>query len=385
MKITDYSIFDNMIEGVQVVNKKWQYVYVNDSMVVHSKLTREELLGHTMMEKYPGIEETDIFAPILKSMTKRVPTQITTEFKFPDESKNWFSLRIEPIPQGILIMTYDVTLQKRAEEELFKMNELLENLVIERTLELRESLDRQKKLIKMKSSFISMASHELRTPLGIILTSANLAEKYTESSQQDKREKHFKRIKSSVRNLVETLNYFLTADKLGHGKVDTTKEQFDFDDYLKDLLKQFEEILKRGQKIKYSFKGDKEIVSDKKIIRNIIQNLVSNAIKYSKTDIELNIVVDPKIIKIEVIDHGIGIPKDQQGEMFEKFFRAKNTSNIQGTGLGLNIVKHYLDLLNGHISFTSEENIGTTFTVKLLNELTLEKERDKLYPNKNID
>ncbi|MDO6801620.1 ATP-binding protein [Wenyingzhuangia sp. 1_MG-2023] len=368
-----------MIEGVQVVNKKWQYVYVNDSMVVHSKLTREELLGHTMMEKYPGIEETDIFAPILKSMTKRVPTQITTEFKFPDESKNWFSLRIEPIPQGILIMTYDVTLQKRAEEELFKMNELLENLVIERTLELRESLDRQKKLIKMKSSFISMASHELRTPLGIILTSANLAEKYTESSQQDKREKHFKRIKSSVRNLVETLNYFLTADKLGHGKVDTTKEQFDFDDYLKDLLKQFEEILKRGQKIKYSFKGDKEIVSDKKIIRNIIQNLVSNAIKYSKTDIELNIVVDPKIIKIEVIDHGIGIPKDQQGEMFEKFFRAKNTSNIQGTGLGLNIVKHYLDLLNGHISFTSEENIGTTFTVKLLNELTLEKERDKLY------
>nr|WP_262896847.1 ATP-binding protein [Fulvivirga sediminis] len=129
-----------------------------------------------------------------------------------------------------------------------------------------------------------------------------------------------------------------------------------------------EDICKEGHKI--TINADNEDIvfhTDEKIIKNILINLLSNAIKYSEANTEITITLkeDPNLLSIKVKDQGIGIPEGEQKHMFERFFRAKNATNIQGTGLGLNIVKKYVDMLEGEITFTSKLNEGTTFSIDL--------------------
>ncbi len=260
----------------------------------------------------------------------------------------------------------DITLRKEAEQKLKKSNEELESRVRARTLELTDALGREKELNEMKSRFVSMASHEFRTPLSAVLSSASLIEQYTQPGQEEKRNKHIARIKSSVKNLTEILNDFLSLDKLEQGKVETEREVFDVHDFVKDVLPEVENMLKAGQYIQYSHLGKREIIQDKKILRNVMLNLLSNAIKYSHENslVQLTTEIKNNQVYIKVKDSGIGIPEEEQKKLFGKFFRAKNSGNIQGTGLGLNIVKRYVELLAGKIYFESKENEGTTFTVE---------------------
>lgn len=253
--------------------------------------------------------------------------------------------------------------------ENIEVRNKLEEKVKERTKELTEALTVEKEIHEMKSAFVSMASHELRTPLSVILSSASLTEKYTHTEQQDQREKHIGRIKSSVKNLVDLLNDFLSIGKLEEGKVLVEYEIFDLKQLIQEILAELDGMKKTKQEIQLTFKGDKQVKLDKKILRNILFNLLSNAIKYSDENIDLNTEVKNDWVTLIVKDRGIGIPAEQQNNLFGKFFRASNVNSIQGTGLGLNIVKHYIDLLDGTIDFTSLENQGTTFTVSIPNRL----------------
>jgi len=370
MKNTDYSIFDKMIEGVQVISKDWRYIYVNDTVAKQGKTTREELLGHTMMEKYPGIKNTKLFKYIQKCMNNRMPCKFTNRFTFPDDSTGWFDLRMEPVEDGVFIMSFDITARKLLENELRLLNVTLEQKVLERTIDLNKSLEREKKLNDIKSTFVSLVSHEFRTPLSTILSSTNLAEKYTKTEQQDKRVKHFDRIKSSVKHLTIIMDEFLSLEKISQGKMTLKEEIFNLQKFLENIILELNEIRKEEQQINYTHKGEKEVALDKKILHNIMLNLLSNAIKYSDEQIDLITELNgQQIITLIVQDRGIGIPKEEQEKLFEQFFRASNAEKIQGTGLGLNIVKRYVDLLNGSINFTSQENKGTTFEVKIPNNL----------------
>lgn len=368
MTTQDYSVFDNMIEGVQVINNNWQYVYVNEALIKQSRTTKEDLLGHTMMEKYPGIENTALFKKIGKCMKERKASNMLNEFKFPDNTIGWFDLRMEPVKDGVLIMSFDVSKNKLMELELKELYGQLEFKVNERTKELVSALEREKKLNETKSTFVSMAAHEFRTPLSIILMNTSLAEKYSDELK-NKREICLERIKKSVNNLVDLLNDFLSLDQLEHGKMEANKENFDLKIFLDNITKELKTINKKGQNINYSHIGNADVLADKKILRCIVLNLLSNAIKYSDKNIDLKTEVINHEIIIKIKDRGIGIPEEQQKDLFNKFFRASNASSIQGTGLGLNIVKHYVELLNGSINFDSQENKGTTFTIKFPNEL----------------
>ena len=213
-----------------------------------------------------------------------------------------------------------------------------------------------------------MASHEFRTPLTAILSSAGLAERYNEPDQTEKRLKHLKRIKGSVAHLTSVLNDFLSLSKLESGKAEYVKVKVNLNEYIKDLLDDLRLICKEGQEINYAHKGENDIVEiDTHVMRNIVFNLVSNAIKYSPNGEEIDFLTEltPNQLIISVLDHGIGIPEVDQEKIFEKFFRAGNSGSIQGTGLGLNIVSKYVQLANGEISFTSKLNEGSTFTVIL--------------------
>jgi signal transduction histidine kinase len=254
----------------------------------------------------------------------------------------------------------DATQQKKAEEDM------------------KNALGKERQLSELKSRFVSMASHEFRTPLGAILSSASLIEEYlwrkdsTIDYVREKSDKHVKRIKSSIGNLTSILNDFLSLEKLEQGKVESKPALFGIVEFAKDLIEEIQTTLKKGQKIEYVHQGDMadEVFVDQQMLRNVLLNLLSNARKYSPEDslIEFHTLKVPKGLEVTIADHGMGIPVEDQEHLFERFFRAKNATNVQGTGLGLNIVKRYVELMGGAISFTTKEGEGTTFKVKIHNE-----------------
>lgn len=253
----------------------------------------------------------------------------------------------------------DITESKRSQEEL-------EEKVIARTLELTHSLEREKELNEIKSRFVSMASHEFRTPLTTILSSLALVETYTKTEQEEKRKKHIEKIKESARNLTGILDDFLLLDKAEQGKIELRKELFDLYAFAVELVEELNGMLKRGQQIILLYNGEGETMQDKKILRSIFLNLLSNAIKYSPEDkfIDFSIEIKHELVSVKVKDRGIGIPEADQQNLFGKFYRATNATNIQGTGLGLNIVQKYVELLGGIITFTSKPGEGTEFILE---------------------
>ena len=234
--------------------------------------------------------------------------------------------------------------------------------------QLKKALAKEKELSDLKSKFISIASHEFRTPLSTIMSSASLIDKYIEKEYYDKRSKHTKRIRSSVKHLNDLLSDFLSLEKLEEGMVRNTVSSFDLHLFIKELLDEFNSILKKGQTIKLKQNLESESIKlDSKLLRAILINLISNAIKYSPENREIEISVQRSLDKlvIQVKDHGIGIPLKEQKELFNRFFRASNVGSAKGTGLGLNIVKKYLQIMSGNITFQSTPKKGTSFTVNI--------------------
>lgn len=247
------------------------------------------------------------------------------------------------------------------------MKEALEQLVEIRTTELHEALDREKEMSQLKSRFVSMASHEFRTPLSVVLSSTALIEQYSATAKDDRLHKHVSRIKSSVGNLTSILNDFLSLDKLEQGKVEVEADAFDIGMFMREVVEEVQLIRKRGQQIELSHEGDSSVLLDQKKLRYILVNLLSNSIKYSPEETQISMLskTSDDRLTISVRDKGIGIPEEEQKFLFSKFFRAKNTGSIQGTGLGLTIVKRYVELMCGDISFVSRAGEGTTFTIAL--------------------
>jgi PAS domain S-box-containing protein len=295
----------------------------------------------------------------------------------------------------------DITERQRTEEEMKRLNADLESQVKERTKELSQAimelqhtnenllsemqqrqaaeqevikaLDKEKELNELKSRFVSMASHEFRTPLSGILTSVSLIARYEAAADTEKRHKHIQTIKNSVHSLTNILNDFLSLDKLETGLLSCKPSIFDLQDYCKDLVSEMETHIKKGQSILYEHQGgDPQVKLDKDILRNVFLNLLSNAIKYSSENSVIRFTTRLRGDDIVMIvqDNGIGIPQNDQKHLFERFFRASNASATQGTGLGLNIIKRYLELMSGTIDFVSKENAGTTFTIVLPREVT---------------
>jgi PAS domain S-box-containing protein len=272
------------------------------------------------------------------------------------------------------LIVYAAELEKKVNERTEDLNASiikLENEIAERRKaeeEVRKSLDRERELNELKSKFVSIASHEFRTPLSAILSSISLVLQYKDRGEMDKIDKHAVRIKSSVNHLTSILNDFLSLGKLEEGKIDVVIENVELKDLFEDIIEESTMTLKDGQKIEFECQAkDHTLATDTRILRNILFNLLSNASKYSQAGKTIRLVCEekPDEFVISVVDQGIGIPERDRKHLFDRFFRATNVTNIQGTGLGLNIVLRYLALLHGQIDFTSTEGIGTTFTITL--------------------
>jgi PAS domain S-box-containing protein len=298
----------------------------------------------------------------------------------------------------VIAFVVDITVRKQLEEkglkqtralekvtaEVKEMNAELEQKVEDRTKmlrealmelerskdELKQALKNEKELNELKSGFVTVASHEFRTPLTTILSCAYLLEKYNEHNQDEKISKQVGRIKSAVGGMKNILEDFLSLGKIEEGLLQTNLEvctPADMEKMIRHLLRDMDGLIKPGQQINFNNKMQSSVRTDVNLVKNILINLVSNAIKFTKENktITIDAYTDAKSFVIEVEDNGIGISEEDQKHLFERFFRAKNAISIQGTGLGLHIVNKYLEAMQGSISFKSQLHKGSRFTVHI--------------------
>lgn len=289
----------------------------------------------------------------------------------------------------VMAMVIDITIRKEAELKIINLNADLEQKIGLRTNELNKTVDnlkeeikkrnkaeaklkkalkKEKELNELKTKFLSLVSHEFKTPLSGILNAAILIGKYTKAEMQPNREKHLSTIKNKVDYLNRILTEFLSIERLDSGKVNYKFSHFKLSKVVNEVIYNANLLLKIGQRIIYPKNIDEiDLYHDEKIIELIMSNLLHNAIKYSSenTIIDIEIKVKNNWLIIQIKDEGIGIPVEEQNHIFERYFRAENALTLQGTGIGLNIVKGHIDKFGGDISFISAKNLGTTFTIKL--------------------
>ena len=273
---------------------------------------------------------------------------------------------------------------QRITREITKLNMELEQKVDSRTRmlqetlselerskeELSEALENEKHINELKSKFVTLASHEFRTPLSTILSSAYLLEKYNNQPAPGQRMKHIQRIKNSVLGLKNILEDFLSVDKLDEGKVKNTEHEItsgEIRDLVLGVIEDMEQLSKPGQNIVFECRSFVTIRADIEILKNIMINLVSNAIKFSDAGSTIHVICSEakNELSIAVKDQGIGISEEDLRHLSERFFRGGNAMNIQGTGLGLHIIKKYLELLHGSMEVQSKLNQGSCFTIYL--------------------
>lgn len=387
------AIIDNAIDGIITIDDHGKIESINPSGCKLFAYEAHEVIGMNiaMMMPKPDKEQHDGYLQNYRSTGQ--PNIIGKRREVFGLRKNGsifpFRLAISEVQfSGRKIYTgfiHDLSKEKEAEEKLKDYAAHLEEQVELRTQLLNESvkaleaanskvnqsLDKEKELGQLKSRFVSMASHEFRTPLSSIQLSSDLIEKYAENADIENINRHLGKIKNSVTNLTGILNDFLSLDRLETGKMETEAVSFDIVGFSEDITEEMQIIAKEDQKIIYGHTGISSIVlMDQALLKNCIINLISNAIKYSgeHTFIEFDTVVTDKNIIVSITDNGIGIPKEDQKHLFEPFFRAHNTGNIPGTGLGLNIVSRYTALMNGTVSFISDVNQSTSFTLSFPNQ-----------------
>lgn len=395
------TIFNHVNEGILIAGSDGKIILTNPRVDEMFGYHEGELIGNlievlipaTIAHRHVDYRDAYMRHPVRRPMGKNMMLhgKRKDDTEFPLE----ISLSYYETGDGIYVIAFiiDITERYKQQEKIHRMNgelkslaESLERKVNERTLvikealnelehsrdELSKALEKEKELNEMKSRFISMASHEFRTPLSTILSSVSLIGKYVNTEDQEKRDKHIDRIKNAVNGLTEILNDFLSIGRLEEGKVAAKIEELDVCQVIREVVSEINALCKPGQEIEVQGVDVCISMADRQMIRNVMFNLLSNAIKFSPENsvIRVSVTSDEDHIIISVTDYGIGISEEDQKNLFERFFRGRNAANIQGTGLGLNIVLRYLDLMNGTISFESRINEGTKFEIKLPLKLT---------------
>jgi PAS domain S-box-containing protein len=389
------TIFHHVNEGILIVDSQGTIILTNVKLGEMFGYDENELNGQKVEVLIPNVlsarherhredyMKNPVRRPMGKNMTLHGKRKDGREF--PIE----ISLSYYQNEESLFAIAFVIDISERFDQqariqrmngELKSLNESLEMKVAERTLvlkealhelevsrdELSQALENEKGLNELKSRFISTASHEFRTPLSTILSSVSLIQKYTTEEDQDKREKHILRIKNAVSGLTQILNDFLSLGKLEEGKMTAKPAAHDVFILVKEVVSDINSIVRSGQTITYNT-GLYEMMIDRQLFRNVMFNLLSNAIKFSPEGavIDVSVELNEDSLVVAVKDQGIGISEADMKNLFERFFRGANAIAIPGTGLGLNIVTKYLELMQGTITCSSELNKGSTFYIYL--------------------
>ncbi|WP_421826940.1 PAS domain-containing sensor histidine kinase [Larkinella sp.] len=387
-------IFSNATIGIIVCNQQGRIVSANQLAEQLFGYTPDELMALTIEQLVPRkvssyhekLRQSFNENPQVRAMghNRDLHAQRKDGSVFPVEiSLSYFRLEDELHAVAYII---DITFKKEAERQLLahrdhieRLNADLEHKVADRTQALMTTLEQlehskdelakalvvERELGELKSRFVSMASHEFRTPLTVVLTSAALIERYAGSEHQSNRQKHLDRIRASVNHLNDILEEFLSVDKLEEGKVVAHPVEVAVAQLVAETVADMQSLLKPGQTIQTELSCPISVWIDPSLLRKIMVNLLSNAVKYSGpgSTVTIRATCADGQMKLVVEDQGVGISREDQEHLFERFFRAQNVTDISGTGLGLHIVGRYVELMGGQVSLKSELDQGTSVTL----------------------
>ncbi|SIS91774.1 PAS domain S-box protein [Belliella pelovolcani] len=329
------------------------FKYISPSIEKVLGYSPEELIGRTPEQAFgvPG----DLVASDLDDQIKLV---VPHQHKY-NKSTVYLEILMKPlrdehgVVHSLLATSRDVTEREKMLEEL------------------KESLMREKELNQLKSRFISMTSHEFRTPLATIMSSTELLgmilERVDDGMLKEKSKTHIGRINAQIKRLTSVISDLLILERNAQDKVVITHQEVGINQFVKSVVDNH--LQDMGSKIELELSEEEIIINtDPTWLSHILNNLIDNAVKYSINASDYPKVSVSKLngnVLIKVQDFGIGIPKADHKYIFGSFFRAKNVSNIKGTGLGLNIVKEFINKLGGEVSFVSQEEKGSIFTLSL--------------------
>lgn len=283
----------------------------------------------------------------------------------------------------MLGVLWDITNQKQNEIEIQNLNSVLEEKVSERTLalaqtnlalieakaEIFEAYSKEKEISQLKSRFVATASHQFRTPLTVIKSNVDIMEMFTphiDKNLQNRFKKSFDRINQETGRMTDMMNDVLTLEKINAGAITLNKDYVNVTEILNELIIGMNEVSKFLSKIHMQVIGEeKKTYLDKDLFMHCIINILNNAQKYSTSNLPILVTIEfhSKYLKIATKDQGIGMSKEDLNNIFQPFYRGKNTEGIQGTGLGMSIIQEYISLNNGKIDIESELNKGTNVTL----------------------
>ncbi len=326
-----HTTLDNMLEGCQIIGFDWRYLYLNDAAAEQGRYPKAALLGHTMMEMYPGIRDTPLFGLLEQCMEDRITRRVENEFVYPDGSKAWFELSIQPAPEGIFIVSLDITERKRADQ--------------------------------IKEEFIGMVSHELKTPLTVITGALAVA---TEEAMEPAAAKEL--VLDAARHadiLADIIDNLLELSRYQSKRLTLTTQNTDVKPIAQEVIRKAQ-IMSSMHELTLDIPEDTPIVAIDPIrVERVLHNLVENAIKYSPSGGEVRVSAHQQNneLVVSVSDEGIGISAKDVDTLFQSFRRlaAETTHLVPGVGLGLRVCKILVEAHGGRIWVESIEGRGTTF------------------------
>jgi PAS domain S-box-containing protein len=356
---------DNMLEGCQIIGFDWRYLYVNDAVAQHGHQTKETLLGHTLMEVYPGIQNTEMFAALRQCMDERLVRQMENEFIYPDGSTRWFDLSIEPAPEGIFILSIDITQRKLAEAEILRLNEDLEQRVRDRTAQL-EATNRE------LESFSYSVSHDLRAPLRAMDGFSHiLLEEY--ATQLPAEGLHYlDLVRRNAQQMDELVEALLKFSRLGRQALNLQPVALD------QLARQAWEELSAeyapptGRRVEFTLGELPTVQADPVLLKLVLLNLFANALKFTRQRAVAVIHLGSRAENGEQVyfvkDNGVGFDPRYTSKLFGVFQRLHRAEEYEGTGVGLATVQRIIHRHGGRVWAEAELGQGATFYFTLEGE-----------------
>ncbi|MGC1240695.1 MAG: ATP-binding protein [Chryseosolibacter sp.] len=369
--------FRNLLEHAQAVifsvDSRGYIVEWNTHCAEITGFRKDEVLSQKMCDAVISRNKISIFQELMDHILKN---ESVGKIEFPLLKKDGgeATVMVSATPRtnangqviGATLVGQDIS-------ELTAYRKSLEQLVENKTEALQKVLKKEKEAVEMKNRFVSIASHEFRSPLSSIDFAANFIKRNAATIGSKKLNEKVRVIEKHVSYMNHLLEDVLTFSKNEKGRIKLLPTHFSLDDFVKDAVQEVADSTRHSHHICVSTNSLGCLVTDEKLLRNVLINLLTNAIKFSpgKDEISLNVLDHDAFITLEVRDEGIGIPDEEIDLIFEPFIRGKKADPIQGTGLGLSIVKKAVELLNGTIQVESVLGRGSVFTVTIPREMVL--------------